>query len=571
MALASGTTYAGYTVLRMLNFGPIGELYLVAHPRLARHQALRVLPAATTADGEFRHRFLREADIAARIHHPNIAAMYDRGECDGRLWIATEYVAGTSAAQLVAQRYPSGMPTGEALAIIAAIAGALDHAHQRGLLHRDVKPANILLTDASQGEERILLTDFGLSQYLGERSGIAPANVTAESVGYVAPELLTIGADIDGRVDQYGLAATAFQLLTGRPPYQDSNPTAIINQHRNAAPPKLSDRRPELAALDGVLATALAKQPANRYGRCRELADALIGRAGPFLANRSTGADGEVVDYPDEEEVATSALPPGSSLSTAEPVQRRWPWILLGGAAGAAAVLLGVVLVVAFAAERRTEHSVPHVAGPTTSRPPAASSTHTQSIPAPDQQLDGAYQVDVNREQQTYNDRPDPQPPNVSTWWAFRSSCTPTGCVAAGIMLDDQNHLVKNAQAGDHPLVLDFRDGVWRSRPETVRFPCLGPNGAAAVQTTKQVLSLQPQGHGPMHGVMTVTVQTDECGQLGAEIVIPATAGRIGEVPPGIAVPDPPTSTEVDARADHVTDALTGRAREKIVSTHYLC
>ncbi len=542
MALASGTTFAGYTVLRMLDFGPIGELYLVQHPRLARHEALRVLLAAMTADSEFRQRFLREADIAARLHHPNIAAMYDRGECDGRLWISTEYVAGISAAQLVAQRYPSGMPTGEALAIIAATAGALDHAHQRGMLHRDVKPANILLTDAAPGEERILLTDFGLAQYLGERSGVAPpTNVTTESVGYIAPELLTIGAEIDGRVDQYGLAATAFQLFTGAPPYQDSNPTAIINQHRNAAPPKLSDRRPELAALDGVLATGLAKQPANRFGGCRELADALIGRAGPFLADRSGGAGWEVVDYPDEGDAPRRQE---STASTAVPVPRRWPWILLGGAAGAAAVLLGVVLVIAFSAERRTEHSSPQAAGPTTSRPPPVSQSRTQSAPAPDQQLDGAYQIDVNREHQTYNNNPDPQPPNVSTWWAFRSSCTPTGCVAAGIMLDDQNHLVRNAQAGDHPLVLDFRDGVWQSRPETVRFPCLGPNGATASQTTKQVLSLQPQGHGPMHGVMTVTVQTDECSQQGAEIVIPATAGRIGDIPAGVAVPDPPTSTE---------------------------
>ncbi len=544
MALASGTTYAGYTVLRMLDFGPIGELYLVAHPRLAGHQALRVLPAATTADSEFRHRFLREADIAARLHHPNIAAMYDRGECDGRLWITTAYAAGTSAAAIVAQRYPSGMPTGEALAIVAAVAGALDHAHQRGLLHRDVKPANILLTDSSAGEQRILLTDFGLTQYLGERSGTAPSNVTAESVGYVAPELLTIGADIDGRADQYGLTATAFQLLTGAPPYRGSNPAAIINQHRNAALPKVSDRRPELAALDGILATGLAKQPANRYGRCRELADALIGRAGPFLADRGAEPGGEVLDYPDEDDA--SGRRDGASPA-AETVPRRWPWILLGGAAGAAAVLLGVVLVVAFAAERRTEHHAPQAAAPTTSRPPTASPSHSQSAPAPDQQLDGAYQVDVNREHQTYNNSPDPQPPNVSTWWAFRSSCTPTGCVAAGIMLDDQDHLAKSAQAGDHPLVLDFRDGVWQSRPETVRFPCLGANGATAVQTTKQVLSLQPQGHGPMHGVMTVTVQTDECGQGGAEIVIPAAAGRIGEIPPGVTVPDPPAATETTA------------------------
>lgn len=552
MALASGATFAGYTVLRMLDFGPMGEVYLAQHPRLARRVALRVLPAAAIADNEFRQRFLREADIAARLHHPNILAMYDRGECDGRLWITTEHIDGTNVGQLMAKRYPSGMPAGEVLAIIAAVAGGLDYAHQRGLLHRDVKPANILLTDPSEDNERILLSEFGLARYLGERSGVTASNLTAESVGYAAPELLKIGADIDGRVDQYGLAATAFQLFTGAPPFEDSNPIAIIRQHRNAAPPKLSDRRPELAALDGVLVTAMAKQPANRFGRCHELADALIERAGPWFGDRSPQAVWDVVDYPDEADGATelaASANAGSERGQQQPAPatRRWPWVLLGAATGAAAALLGVVLVVVIASERKNDHSSPQAASPTTSRPPAASPKRTPNTPGPGQILDGAYQVDVNREQQTYNDSPDPQPPNVSTWWAFRTSCTPTGCVAAGIMLDDKNHEIASAQGGDHPLVLDFRDGAWQSRPETVRFPCVGPTGAAAKQTTKQVLSLQPQGNGPLHGVMTVTVQTDECRQQGAEIVIPATAGRTGDVPPGVSVPEPPTSPATTA------------------------
>ena len=126
MALASGTTFAGYTIVRMLDFGAMGEVYLAQHPRMARQDALRVLPATFTADSEFGQRFLREADIVARLYHPNIAEMYDRGEYDGRLWLATEYVSGTSVAQLVAERYPSGMPAGEVLTIVAAVAEALD-------------------------------------------------------------------------------------------------------------------------------------------------------------------------------------------------------------------------------------------------------------------------------------------------------------------------------------------------------------------------------------------------------------------------------------------------------------
>src|SRR5699024_7162673 len=139
--------------------GAMGEVYLVDHPRLPRHDALKVLPESLATDSEFRERFIREADAAATLYHPHIVEVHDRGEFDGRLWIAMDYVDGTNVAELIAERYPAGMPAGQALAIVTAIAGALDYAHQHGLLHRDVKPANILLTHPDRGEQRILLTD----------------------------------------------------------------------------------------------------------------------------------------------------------------------------------------------------------------------------------------------------------------------------------------------------------------------------------------------------------------------------------------------------------------------------
>ncbi|MGH3555427.1 MAG: serine/threonine protein kinase, partial [Mycobacterium sp.] len=142
----------------------------------------------------------------------------------------------------------------------------------------------------------------------------------------------------------------------------------------------------------------------------------------------------------------------------------------------------------------------------------------------------------------TYNDTPAPQPPNVSTWWAFRTSCTPTGCVATGTLLDDTDHQRVSPTGGTKPLVLDFRDGAWQSRPETVQFACVGPNGTAARQTTNQAIRLQ-QAHGALRGVMTVTVQSNECAQQGARIQIPAVAARVGDVPAGVEAPTPPTST----------------------------
>ena len=178
MPLASGQTFAGYTILRLLGRGGMSEVYLAQHPRLPRRDALKILPGPTTADSSFRQRFHREAELAATLWHPNIVQVHDRGEFDAQLWIAMDWVEGADAAQLMKDRYPAGMPTRDACAIITAVAGALDYAHQRGLLHRDVKPANILLTDPVDGERRILLADFGIARYHDDVSGLTDTNFT---------------------------------------------------------------------------------------------------------------------------------------------------------------------------------------------------------------------------------------------------------------------------------------------------------------------------------------------------------------------------------------------------------
>ena len=278
MPLNSGATFAGYTIARLLGRGGMSEVYLAQHPRLPRRDALKILPEPATGDSAFRTRFHREADLVATLWHPNIVQVHDRGEFDGQLWIAMDYVEGADAAQLLRDWYPAGMPAGEACAIIAAVAGALDYAHQRGLLHRDVKPANILLTDPEDGRRRILLADFGIARYHDDVSGLTDTNFTVGTVTYAAPEQL-MGGDIDARADQYALAATAFHLLTGAPPYQHSNPVAVISRHLNAPQPKLSDWRPELADLDEVLSRALAKNPEDRFAHCHEFATALTQRA----------------------------------------------------------------------------------------------------------------------------------------------------------------------------------------------------------------------------------------------------------------------------------------------------
>jgi serine/threonine protein kinase, bacterial len=257
----------------------MGEVYLVQHPRLPRRDALKVLSTDFTTDDEYRMRFLREADIAATLWHPHIVGVHDRGEFEGRLWISMDYVEGTDVARLQREQYPGGMPPDEVVRIITAVADALDYAHQHQLLHRDVKPANILLSQPELGKERIMLADFGIARRIDDANGLTSTSMAVGTVAYAAPEQL-MGQALDGRTDQYALAATAFHLLTGSTLFQNPNQAAVISQHLTAPPPPMAERRPELAKLDPVFAKALAKSPNDRYDSCLDFAVALGHRIG---------------------------------------------------------------------------------------------------------------------------------------------------------------------------------------------------------------------------------------------------------------------------------------------------
>lgn len=375
MPLADGATFAGYTIVRLLGAGGMGEVYLAQHPRLPRRDALKVLPASVSADGEYRERFDREADIAATLWHPHIVGVHDRGEFEGQLWISMDYVEGTDAACLLRQSYPDGMPRGEVAEIISAVADALDYAHQRNLLHRDVKPANILLANPEGSDQRILLADFGIARWTNDISGLTATNMTVGTVSYAAPEQL-MGERLDGRADQYALAATAFHLLSGRPPFQHSNPAVVISQHLSATPPAIGDQRPELAGLDPVLAKALAKSPADRFQRCADFARALAHQL------RS--------DTPAEVGTSLAAPVPTPAKAPRRPLMRAGiivPAIL-------AVLLLAAIVVAVFEAGRADEErpasaattTSPTPTGPTSTPlppPPEPSSSPTPTTPSP--------------------------------------------------------------------------------------------------------------------------------------------------------------------------------------------
>lgn len=279
--LGEGQQFAGYTVVRFLGAGGMGEVYLAQHPRLPRRRdALKLLGRDISADRNFRDRFLREADLASTLSHQYIVGVHDRGEDQGQLWIAMDYIDGEDAGQLLRRRFPAGMPVELVAAIVTAVGSALDYAHTRGLLHRDVKPANIMLSNADDpAQRRILLTDFGIARALDDISDLTPTNTTLGTVAYSAPEQL-MGQELDGRADQYALAATAYHLLTGATMFPASNAAVVIGHHLNADPPPLSATRLELAGLDPILRAALAKNPKDRFNSCTDFARAFAEQAG---------------------------------------------------------------------------------------------------------------------------------------------------------------------------------------------------------------------------------------------------------------------------------------------------
>ncbi|MBN3508307.1 serine/threonine-protein kinase [Mycolicibacterium nivoides] len=338
MPFNAGDVFAGYTIQRLLGAGGMGEVYLAQHPRLPRLDALKILSVNTTRDEEFRARFAREAELAAALWHPHIVGVHDRGESDGRLWISMDYVEGTDAKHLIEQ-HPSGMPYQDVVEIVTAVAEALDVAHERNLLHRDVKPANILVTTPSgSARRRILLTDFGIAREADDASGLTETDVAIGTVAYVAPEQLA-GKTLDGRADQYALAATAFHLLTGAALFDDTNRIVQAGKHLYTPPPPLSERRRDLAHLDAVMAKALAKQPGKRYARCLDFARALggstdVSTAPEPVAKRDTeptlpdaGPHTAPLELPDDHEKRSSPetkrLALLTILGTAQGVQKR--------------------------------------------------------------------------------------------------------------------------------------------------------------------------------------------------------------------------------------------------------
>ncbi len=261
-----GTHVAGYEIVELIGRGGMGEVYRAVDLSLERPVALKLLLPALADDEGFRERLLRESRLAAALDHPNVVPIYETGEEDGRLFIAMRFVEGMDLKALL--RREGVLEPARTVAIAAQVADALDAAHRRGLVHRDVKPSNVLI-DEQDGREHCYLADFGLTQTASE-SGPADGHGLG-TIDYVSPEQIR-GDVLDGRADQYALGCLLFETLTGTLPYDRTSDVAALYAHLEAPVPAASERRSALPiAIDRVLARALAKDPAERYPSCREL------------------------------------------------------------------------------------------------------------------------------------------------------------------------------------------------------------------------------------------------------------------------------------------------------------
>jgi DNA-binding SARP family transcriptional activator/Tol biopolymer transport system component/tRNA A-37 threonylcarbamoyl transferase component Bud32 len=342
--LQPGTEVAGYRIVSTLGRGGMSVVYLAEHDWLQRKVALKVLAPQLAEDERFRERFVRESRLAASLDHPNVIPIYEAGASGGELFIAMRYVEGTDLRSLLHEG--GALEPARALAIVRQVAAALDAAHEQGLVHRDVKPGNVLLARQRGSEvgEHVYLSDFGLTKRSASDSGITGTGQFVGTLDYAAPEQFK-GRTPDDRTDVYSLGCVLFECLTGSPPFTSENDAGLMYAHLQAVPPSVTAQQPELPReIDRVVAMAMAKAPADRQ------------QTAGALANE-----------------AAQALGVGGDASTGMTPEQRAFRRILPAIAVAVALVAGIVLATVFRNEPQ------HVAG----EPPASSPAIANPTPNP--------------------------------------------------------------------------------------------------------------------------------------------------------------------------------------------
>ena len=367
--LSAGDEFAGYRIERRLGRGGMGILYLAIEPGLERRVALKLIAPEAAAEEVFARRFAEESRIAASIEHPNVVPIYAAGAERAVPYIAMRYVAGSDLGRRINRE--GRLDPERAVALIAQVANGLDAIHAAGLVHRDVKPANVLLS-GEEGEEHAYITDFGVARNVATNSGLTQTGRFVGTLDYVAPEQIS-GAAVDARVDVYALGCLLFKLLTGEVPYPREGEAARLYAHLNDPPPAPSLYVPAVSmALDDVVARALSKEPGDRYPSAGDLgraAVAALGNTTPIVPERTvaTGAAATVEpetiapEPPPEPEpeptaptrqpdptVATGRMHPGPPEALTEPDvsgPKRNPLLIGGALAALAAIAIAAIVL----------------------------------------------------------------------------------------------------------------------------------------------------------------------------------------------------------------------------------
>jgi hypothetical protein len=267
-----GMDFAGYRLRAVLGRGGMSIVYQAENPRLRNVIALKVLAPELANDQIFRTRFREESQIAASLNHPNVIPIHDFGSSNGLLYIAMRYVSGTDLRRLIAEHRRLAPDT--AIHLLEQAARALDTAHRRGLVHRDIKPGNLLIAQSGSGDEmdpeHVYLADFGITKYVGRRTGLTAAGMLIGTVHYTSPEQIQ-ELTVLGTADQYSLGCVLYECLTGQAPFEKRSNEAIMWAHVNERPAPPTLLRPDLPpVIDEVIARVLAKDPNERYTNCRE-------------------------------------------------------------------------------------------------------------------------------------------------------------------------------------------------------------------------------------------------------------------------------------------------------------
>jgi predicted ATPase len=290
--LEIGTELAGYRIEGLLGRGGMGYVYSAEHLLLGRRAAIKTLLPELAEDGDFKERFIRESRVVASIDHPNVIPIYDAGEAEGVAYIAMRYVQGPDLSEVIDRE--GGLPLERALTLLDQAAGALDAAHARDVVHRDVKPANVLVDEPTG---RVFLTDFGIAKRAATR-GLTKTGFFVGTLDYASPEQIQ-GQQLSSAADLYAFGCVLFECLTGRKPFDKETDVAVFHAHLLEAPPRVTEMRPELPeALDDVVARAMAKSPDERFSSARALIDAARAALGVEPPGTMRGP------------LATSAAPP---------------------------------------------------------------------------------------------------------------------------------------------------------------------------------------------------------------------------------------------------------------------